>query len=131
MLTREIDVALTTLASVIPQVESGKVRVLAVLEPTRVAGAPNLPAIREVLPAFNAPQSWFGFFGPPGMPQPIVEKLNGEIGKALKSTEISEKIRNLNLNVFATQASELRPLILESTETFDQLIKTMGIKPID
>ena len=47
------------------------------------------------------------------MPQPIVEKLNGEIGKALKSTEISERIRNLNLNVFATQASELRPLIYE------------------
>ncbi len=131
LLTREIDIALTTLASVIPQVENGNVRVLAVMEPKRYASAPGIPAISEVLPAFNAPRSWFGFFGPPGLPQPIVEKLNGEIGKALKSTDISEKIRSLNLNVFATPASELRPLSLESTETFDRLIKTMNIKPID
>ena len=94
-----------------------------------LAGAPLSRRSRSLAGLQRAPvMVWI--FGPPGMPQPIVEKLNSEIGKALKSTEISEKT-NLNLNVFATQASELRPLILESTETFDRLIKTMGIKPID
>ena len=92
LLTREIDVALTTLAPVIPQVESGNVRVLAVMEPTRSAGSPNIPAIREALPAFNAPQSWFARFSDRReCLQPIVEKLNGEIGKALKSTEIVKR----------------------------------------
>jgi hypothetical protein len=37
----------------------------------------------------------------------------------------------LDLNVFATPANELRPLILESTESFERLIKTANIKPID
>jgi tripartite-type tricarboxylate transporter receptor subunit TctC len=131
LLTKEIDVALTTLASVLPYVASGNVKVLAVMEPNRYAGAPDIPAISESLPAFNAPLSWFGFFGPPGMPEPIVDKLNAEIGNALRSVEIRDKIRSLNLNVFPTQASELRPLILSSTEAFEQLIKTMNIKPID
>jgi tripartite-type tricarboxylate transporter receptor subunit TctC len=131
MLTREVDVALTTLASVAPHVANGTVKVLAVMEPERYPGAPDIPAIQEALPGFNAPLSWFGFFGPPGMPQPVVEKLNAEINNALKSTEISGKIRSLNLNPFSTKASEVRPLILESTETFDRLIKTMNIKAID
>jgi tripartite-type tricarboxylate transporter receptor subunit TctC len=131
LLTRETDVALTTLASVAPHVASGIVRILAVMESTRYPGAPDIPTIKATLPNFNAPLSWFGFFGPPGVPQPIVEKLNAEIGNALKSPDVVEKIRSLNLNVFPTKASELRPLILESTDTFAQLIKTMNIKPID
>jgi tripartite-type tricarboxylate transporter receptor subunit TctC len=131
LLTGEIGIALTTLASVLPYVASGQVRVLAVMEPKRYAGAPDIPTISESLAAFDAPLSWFGFFGPPRMPQPIVDKLNAEIGNALRSTEIREKIRSLNLNVFATQANELRPLILSSTETFEQLIKSTNIKPID
>jgi tripartite-type tricarboxylate transporter receptor subunit TctC len=131
LLSREIDVALTTLASVAPHVESGTVRVLAVMEPKRYPSAPDVPAISEVLPAFRAPLSWFGFFGPPGMPEPVVERLHAEIGKALTATEIRDKIKSLNLNVFATARSEVRPLILESTETFGRLIKSMNITPID
>ena len=131
LLSREIDVALTTLASVAPHVESGTVRTLAVMEPKRYPSAPEVPAISEVLPAFRAPLSWFGFFGPPGMPEPVVEKLHAEMGKTLGATEIRDKIKSLNLNVFATARSEVRPLLLESTETFAQLIKSMNIKPID
>ena len=131
LLSREIDVALTTLASVAPHVESGAVRVLAVMEPRRYPSVPDVPAISEVLPAFRAPLSWFGFFGPPGMSEPVVERLHAEIGKALTATEIRDKIKSLNLNVFATARSEVRPLILESTETFGRLIKSMNIKSID
>jgi tripartite-type tricarboxylate transporter receptor subunit TctC len=131
LLTGEINVALTTLGSVLPYVASGQIRVVAVMEPERYAGAPDIPTIRESLPAFNAPLSWFGFFGPPGMPQTIVDKLNAEVGNALRSPEIRDKIQSLNLNIFETQANDLRPLILSSTETFEQLIKSMNIKPID
>ena len=131
LLTGEIDIALTTLGSVLPHVAGGQARVLAVMESKRYAGAPDIPTIRESLPAFNAPLSWFGFFGPPGMPQSIVDKLNVEVGNALRSPEIRDKIQTLNLNAFETQTNELRPLILSSTETFEQLIKSMNIKPID
>jgi tripartite-type tricarboxylate transporter receptor subunit TctC len=131
LLTQEIDIALTTVASVAPHVESGKIRILAVMEPNRYAGTPDIPTIRETLPAFHAPLSWFGFFGPPGMPQPVVDRLNAEIGSALKSIEIRDKIRSLNLNVFPTQLDEVRSLVLESTEAFGQLIKVTKIQPID
>ena len=59
LLGQEVDVALTTLGSVDPHVKSGNVRVLAVVEPTRFAGAPDIPTISETLPNFHAPLSWF------------------------------------------------------------------------
>jgi tripartite-type tricarboxylate transporter receptor subunit TctC len=131
LLGQEVDVALTTLGSVDPHVKSGNVRVLAVMEATRFSGAPGIPTISEVLPDFHAPLSWFGFFGPPGTPEPIVERLNAEIANALRSAEIGQKIKTLDLNVFPTDASAIRPLIMESTETFARLIKTMDIRPAD
>ncbi len=131
MLTREVDVALTTLGSVAPHVANGSVKVLAVMDPQRYPSAPDTPAIKEVLPRFNAPPTWFGFFGPPGLPQPIVQKLNGEINNALTSAEINSRVRSISLNLFPTEAKEVRPLISESTETFERLIKMMNIKAID
>lgn len=129
LLGRETDVALTTLGSIKPYVATGKLRILAVMEPERFGGAPDVPTIAETLPKFRAPRSWFGFFGPAGVPQPVVMKLNAEIGNALHSSGIADKIRNLDLNVFPTGASEIRPLIVESTQTFESLIVSMHIKP--
>jgi tripartite-type tricarboxylate transporter receptor subunit TctC len=131
LLGREVDVALTTLGSVKPYVASGKLRILAVMEPKRFAGAADIPTITETLPKFRAPLSWFGFFGPPGVPQPIVGRLNAEIANALRSPKIDEKIRNLDLNVFPTDAGAIRPLIADSTQTFERLIASMHIKPMD
>ena len=77
---------------------------------------PALPKFRQSPKAcrqFRAPLSWFGFFGPAGMPQPVVAKLNAEIANALRSAEIGEKIKNLDLNIFPTDMSAIRPLIAE------------------
>ena len=131
LLSREIDVGLTTLASVAPHVANGNVRVLAVMESKRYPGTPDIPAVSEVLPKFRAPLSWFGLFGPPRLPEDITEKLHHEIGKALNDPEIQGKIKDLNLTPFPTQSSEIRPLIIESTNTFAEFIKAMNIKPAD
>ena len=131
LLGREVDVALTTLGSIKPYVASGKLRILAIIEPKRFSGAPEIPTIAETLPQFRAPLSWFGFFGPAGVPQPVVAKLNAEIANTLRSAKIGEKIKNLDLNIFPTDTSAIRPLIAKMTRTFDQLITSMRIKAAD
>lgn len=131
ILGREVDVALTTLGSIEPNVASGKLRILAVMEPSRFSGAPDVPTVAETLPKFRAPLSWFGFFGPADMPQQITEKLNAKVAKALRSPEIDDRIKNLDLNVFPTAFGAIRPLIAESTTTFQRLIESMHIAPAD
>ena len=52
--------------------KAGQVKILAVLEPARYAKLPDVPSMSEIMPAFRKPSSWFGFFGPAGLPAPIV-----------------------------------------------------------
>lgn len=127
----EIDIALVNLASVLPHLNSGKARALAVLEAKRYPGAPEVPTVSEELPAFKAPPSWFGFFGPPGLPQPIVERLNAEVAKALESPEVRSKISGIHLNIFVTPPAQLRSFIMETAESFRKVVESAKIQPYD
>src|SRR5262249_20251225 len=62
-----------------PTPDQGRIKILAVLEPTRYPRLPDVPSISEIIPAFRKPSGWFGFLGPPGLPENIVNRLNGEI----------------------------------------------------
>jgi len=70
-----------------------------------------------------------GFFGSCGSPQPIVDTLGAEIGKAARSAGIDQKIEDLDLNLFWTSPNDICPLIIDSTATFQRLIEAMDIKP--
>ena len=72
-----------------------------------------------------------GFFGPAELPQPIVAKLNGEIGRALASPEANGKLRALYLNVIVTPREQLRGFIASTSESFGRIVKGAGIQPVD
>jgi tripartite-type tricarboxylate transporter receptor subunit TctC len=131
LLGGEIDVALVNFAAALPLMKSGKGRALAVMESKRYAGEPDVPTVSEELPAFKAPLSWFGYFGPPGLPQPIVVKLNAEIARALDAPEVRTKIGEQYLNILQTPPDQLRPFIAETADLFGKIIKTANIKPFD
>ena len=76
----------------IPQIRSGKMRAIAVSGSRRSAALPQTPTVAETLPGFEA-TSWFGLFAPAGTPRDIVEKLNGEIARALASPDLKEQLQ--------------------------------------
>jgi tripartite-type tricarboxylate transporter receptor subunit TctC len=127
----EVDIGLVNFAAALPMIKAGKARVVAVLESKRFPSEPDVPTVAETLPAFKAPLSWFGYFGPPGMPQRIVDRLNGEINKGLDTPEMKAKITGLYLNIITLPPDQLRPFIAESADLFGKIIKTAGIKPFD
>jgi tripartite-type tricarboxylate transporter receptor subunit TctC len=127
----EIHVVLTNCGLAAPHAKDGKARMLAVLEPQRYSGAPDIPTVGEALPGFTPPMSWFGFFGPAEVPQAIVAKLNGEIAKALASPDVAGKLRSLYLNVIVTPPAELRPFIAGTSDAFGRIVKAAGIQPVD
>lgn len=131
LLGHEINVGALTLAIALPLARDRKLRLLGVFDPTRYPEAPDIPAIKEVLPGFNAPISWFGFFGPPGLPQSIAERLNAEVAKAVQSPDIAKKISAQSQRPMVTSFKQLRPLIQDTTEIFHSLIQTAKIQPLD
>jgi tripartite-type tricarboxylate transporter receptor subunit TctC len=73
-------------------VQGGKLRPLAVTSPRRLAHLPDVPAVAELgYPGYEA-ATWSGLLAPAGTPQPIIDRLNAEVNKALKHPQMSKKL---------------------------------------
>ena len=83
-----IQLASIRVGSVVPQARAGKVRILAVGARQRLAGLPDVPTVAESgLPGYEA-VSWFGLYGPAGMPADVVAKINGEVRSLFADPEV-------------------------------------------
>lgn len=109
--------------------QQGRAKILAVLEPTRYAGLPDVPSMSEIIPAFRKPSTWFGFFGPPGLPQPIVTRLNSEMVKALKAPDAAPTLQKNGLTVIGGSPADFAALLKNGIERFGAIIKRAGLQP--
>jgi tripartite-type tricarboxylate transporter receptor subunit TctC len=118
-----------SLSSARGALESGKAKVLAILEPRRYARLPDVPSMSEILPAFRKPATWFGFFGPAKLPPEIVARLNAEMRKAITAPEARAKLEASDLTVIAGTPQEFAALQKDGIEQFGAIIKAAGIEP--
>jgi tripartite-type tricarboxylate transporter receptor subunit TctC len=108
---------------------AGSVKILAVLEPMRFAGRPDIPSMSEAVPAFRKPSSWFGVFGPAGLPAPTAARLNSEIVKALGAHEVKSKLDENGMAVIGGTPEDFRALIVDGIARYGAIIKAAGVKP--
>jgi tripartite-type tricarboxylate transporter receptor subunit TctC len=99
-----------------------------VVETTRYQPMPEVPTIRESVPGFEM-SSWLGFFGPTGLPQPIVAKLNGEMVKALNAPDVRARFEPAGLAVLAGSPEQFSTLVKATFEQRAKLVKAAGVQP--
>jgi tripartite-type tricarboxylate transporter receptor subunit TctC len=75
-------------------VKAGRLKILAVASPQRVAAMPDVPTIAETLPGFAA-VTWYALAAPPGTPAPIAEKISASVNEALKDPEVQKRFADL------------------------------------
>src|SRR6266480_4160082 len=80
-----------TMPTVLPHVRAGKLRALAVLGTARSPALPDVPTVGESVPGFEV-SNWIGLFGPAGMPPTIVARLNAEIEKIMRSSDVQKRL---------------------------------------
>jgi tripartite-type tricarboxylate transporter receptor subunit TctC len=98
----------------LPQIRDGKLRVLGVTTPKRIAAAPDIPALAEAgLPGFEL-VAWQGVVAPAGVPRPIVEQLAGQIAKLVADPATRDKLTALSLE----------PLTGSTPDSFSAYIRT-------
>jgi tripartite-type tricarboxylate transporter receptor subunit TctC len=124
-----IDVTISAVTSTRPQIATGKLKVLAVAEPNRYPSMPNLPTISEAVPGFDKPSTWFGFFGPAGMPRPVVQRLNTDMVKAARAPELQDKLHESGFSVIAGSPEEFAAMLKKGLEVYGKLVKSVGLKP--
>ena len=125
----EVAIGFNSLASVLPHLRSGKLKVLAVLEAKRYPGLPDVPSIGEALPGFEKPASWFGLFGPAGLPPATTARLHDGLVASIKDPEVSGKIDELAMTVIANTPEQFSVMLKSGIDQYGRLIKAAGIQP--
>ena len=111
------------------QVRAGRLRALAVTSAKRIALAPELPTVAEAaLPGFEATQ-WWGAYGPVGLSAGLVTKLNADIGKALQSAEVKQRLAVDAAEPAGGTPGDLAAYLKTDYERWGKVVKASGIRP--
>ncbi len=124
----QIQMTISVVPMVMPTVKSGKVRALGVTSQQRTPLAPELPAIAEFVPGFEA-IGWYGLVAPAKTPPEIVAKLNAELVKLMGSAEFRERLSTMGATPTGTSAQEFGKHIVSEIDKARRIIKTAGVKP--
>jgi tripartite-type tricarboxylate transporter receptor subunit TctC len=130
MLGGEVDMVTSTVPAAIPLVASGRVRALAVMAPKRVAALPNVPTTAEAGMPEVVVITWYAVFTPAGVKPDIIERLNGELVKALNAPDTREKLSKVELEATTSTPAETAKFVRAEYERWGRVIKEAGIKPV-
>ena len=124
-----IDMALTTLAPLDPHFRAGKLRALATTGETRTPLLPETPTLGEQGIKGYPTYSWWGVYAPAGTPRPIVERMNAEIAKAVRSPEVAPKLaQQIGMEILATSPEEFADFQKIEQERWTRIVTENGIK---
>jgi len=114
--------------SLVPSVHAGKVRGLASTGSVRNPATPELPAIAEVYPGYEA-LSWHGLFVPAGTPQPIIDRLRTEIRMVLAEPEFARRLGDAGAGQpYLTTPEEFAARMKGDYEKYGKVIRSIGLK---
>ena len=113
--------------STLPHIREGRLRALAVTSATRSDALPEVPAMGEFVPGYEA-TAWFGIGAPKNVPSEVVETLNREINAGLADAKLKEQLVGLGGMPMPMSAHEFSALIASETDKWAKGIKFAGIK---
>jgi len=123
----QVQVVFSTLTAAIQYIRAGNLRALAVTSATRSEALPNVPAVSEFVPGYEA-STFYGLGAPMNIPAEIVERLNKEINAALVDPKIKARLADLGGKALPGAPADFGKLILDETERWAKVIRAANIK---
>jgi len=128
VISGHIPMVFISVSNAIPAMQTGRVKILAVLEPTRYPKLSQVRSMSEIVSAFQKPSSWFGFFGPAGLPREIVTRLNIEMVKSLNASDVRGKLEDNGMTVIGGTPEQFGALMQDGIVRYGAIIKATGIQ---
>ncbi len=122
----QVDMMAGPMISAVPHMKAGRVRALALLTPKRVSGLPDVEAVGETLPGFDA-SIWHGVLVPRGTPAAIVQRLNREINELLRVREVADRMTTRGAEVVGGTPEQFAALIKSDTVKYAKLLQAVGM----
>ena len=127
LLAGTVDLHITTPASVVSHIKSGRLRALAVTSAKRLPSLPDVPTATEAgLKGYDL-DSWFALYAPAGTPAPIVQQLNAEVNKILQMPEVRKKAEDSGTSVEAFTPPQLAEFTRKELDYWGGVIKSAKI----
>jgi len=124
----EVATSFATIVSSQPQVAAGKLRGLAVTSAKRFPSIPDMPTVAESgLPGYEA-VAWYGVFAPDGTSRDIVDRLNAEIVRIVRSPEVRELFLKQGAESYATSPEEFTNVVRKDVAKWEKVVKASGAK---
>jgi len=127
MLSGEAQVAFSPVSTVIPHAKQGRLRMLAVSSPKRLAALPELPAIAETVPGYEF-GGWQGILLPAGAPQELVRALNAAVVKAANTREFRDYLAREGSVLVGSTPEEFGRFIRAEVERLAPIVRASGAR---
>jgi tripartite-type tricarboxylate transporter receptor subunit TctC len=128
LLGGQVQVLFEALPPSIPHIRSGQIRALGVTTAARSEALPDLPAVGEFVPGYEA-SGWNGLCAPKATPVEIIEKLNKLVNASLADPKVKARLADLGATTLGGSAADFGKLIAEETEKWSKVIRAGNIKP--
>jgi tripartite-type tricarboxylate transporter receptor subunit TctC len=114
---------------VLPHVQAGKLRALAVMDKQPTPLLPSVPTVTSLQLSNSTATVWWGLIGPKGMPADVVAKLNGALREALADPAVTKRMTELGAVVTPGSPAEFGKFVETETVKWTKVIKTANIQP--
>jgi len=127
LIAGEIDVAIVPIGTIVPLIEGGRLRALAVVSAKRSAVLPDVPTVSEdAIPGFEA-AGWQGYFLPAGTPREITARIQRETAAAIALPDTQTRIKAMGNEPVASTPAEFDGKFRADVERFQQIVREAGI----
>jgi len=127
-IANEVQALISVVPAILPTVKAGRLKALGVTSVKRAPLAPDVPTIAETVPGYEF-IGWYSLAAPAKTPAAVLDRINAELNRALKSTELGERLSSLGAVPFTSTRGELAAYIKEQSVKMAAAVKASGAKP--
>jgi tripartite-type tricarboxylate transporter receptor subunit TctC len=127
LLGNQIDIAFISTPLILPHIQAGKVKAVAVGGKQRIAVLPDVPTLSETFPGFEQ-VSWFGLLTPVGVPKPVAAKIHGDMKRTLETPEVRQRLSERGFEVVASSPEEFLRFVRAESDKLGKLIRDNNIQ---
>jgi tripartite-type tricarboxylate transporter receptor subunit TctC len=122
-----IQLVSVAVGSAVPQIQGHKLKALGIGSPKRLAKLPDIPAVAETVPGYDA-RSWFGLFAPGQTPQPLIDRINGDVRKVFEKPELKTFLDREFFEPMTGSPGDFLAFIHAEQEKWSKVVQEAGIK---
>ncbi len=129
LLGGQVQLLFGVLGTMVPQMKTGKVKLLAINGGKRFHRMPDVPIVSEVIKGYDRPPSWIGYIGPANLPQPIVRRLYDEIHAIVVQPDVTAKFEDGGILIDTATPEQFGAFLKDNFELTARIMKAARIEP--